>query len=150
MEVAKNMYINLNLTDKDLVIIFTENLGEENKQKCRDYVNDQKEEEEICVSFVICDDDSNYGNFYIKNSQIDLLGIDDILNMLKKLVIFLNRNNIKWDGNKIGFMLSKNEPNYIIDLGPGIGIITKNKFILVYSDKENNILKNDFSLMDKL
>lgn len=39
---------------------------------------------------------------------------------------------------------------HFILMGPSIGILTKSKFILIFTDDQCNIIRHEFSLMDKL
>lgn len=157
-----NLFIDVEVTNKDIDIIKIKELNELNKQKCRDYVNDhplganlqfdQKDdtdpENEYYLSLQI-DDKNNSGIFYIKN-EVDILDIKTTIILIKKLTNFLNRNNIQWEGYKTGFEMRKHYTNFYRLMGLAFIIVTKSQCILVYSDGEDNVIENKFSLMDKI
>ena len=149
MDIMEDFRILLESSD-DLYIITVKVEDKAHKQKCEDYIKDQNTEEDICTSFELCGDDINYGTFYIDNLQIDLLGLEYLLEILRKITNLLNKNNIGWEGRKFKFETGKWSKDRFLRLGPGFGIVTKSKFILIFSDEENNIIKHEFSLMDKL
>lgn len=132
-----------------ILYIYVDNLDNEEKDRYFEVIEAHKPKD---WTYLIFDEEAEAGieNFYI-HENLGQVGIKELVEQLRKLIEYLDKNNISWKGNKTGFELTnyKSKEGFLI-LGPGFIIITKTKFILIYSDTENDIIKQEFSLMKKL
>lgn len=150
MEEIKLLRICLEATKHDLKIITVNIKDKAIIQKCEDYVKDQDREEDVCIDFKLHRNKPDYGIFYMDTNEIDNVSISDFYIILKNLVVFLNRNNISWEGTDFGFEIIKNiEGTHRFNIIPGFIIMGRNKFTLVYPN-EGKVITHEFSFMDKL
>lgn len=122
------MFIKSESLIQDLILIDVSK-----KQLCFDYVKD------IDILFLVCTDDSSCGYFYIEKNFVDLISIDELLIILRKLIVFINKTGMEWSGNKFGGSLTEFVGEYFR--------IQKTKFILIFTNNSDELYRNEYMLI---